>query len=464
MIKKINLSIEDLFEIPTAAIYKPENYVPVTSASIDSRSIKKNSLFVAVKGKSFDGHDFVREAVKKGASSVMVNEKRLIDINDLPIPVITVQDTILALGELAKTWRSKLRTKIIGITGSTGKTTTKEMLASILNEKFNVNKTLGNNNNHIGVPLTILSTNDEHDFLILELGTNHFGEIAYTSNIAQPDYALITNIGNSHLEFLNNKKGVLKEKLALFETVSAKNGVVFINNDDTLLSKTMFNYSKRVTFGFGTATEIKGEIRKFNSEGKPIIEISYKDKKFEQQFPLYGEQNAQNYLAAAAVALKLGLDKKELISGISKFKPIDKRLNVKKFKKFLLIDDTYNANPESMKYALELMPKIKMYEKKIAVLGDMFELGESGEKLHIELARIIKRNKVNKVFSIGNLMASLDSELKKIDVESIHFTERKCLEKELAKYNFSNSAVLVKGSRGMKMEDFVKIIESKANN
>ncbi len=464
MIKKINLSIEDLFEIPTAAIYKPENYVPVTSVSIDSRSIKKNSLFVAIKGKSFDGHDFVREAVKKGASSVMINEKRLSDINDLPIPVITVQDTTLALGELAKTWRCKLRAKIIGITGSTGKTTTKEMLASILNEKFNVNKTLGNNNNHIGVPLTILNTNDEHDFLILELGTNHFGEIVYTSNIAQPDYALITNIGNSHLEFLNNKKGVLKEKLALFETVSAKNGVVFINNDDTLLSKTMFNYSKRVTFGFSSATEIKGEIRKFNSEGKPIIGISYKDKKFEQQFPLYGEQNAQNYLAAAAIALKLGLDKKELLSGILKFKPIDKRLNVKKFKKFLLIDDTYNANPESMKYALELMPKIKMYEKKIAVLGDMFELGESGEKLHIELARIIKRNKVNKVFSIGNLMASLDSELKKIDVESIHFTERKYLEKELAKYNFSNSVVLVKGSRGMKMEDFVKIIESKANS
>ncbi len=461
--KKNNLIIEDLFEIPTTAIYRPEKFKPITSVSIDSRVVQKDSLFVAIKGEKFDGHDFVREAIKKGASTVIINEKKLNEFNDLIIPVMTVKDTTQALGDLAKTWRNKLSTKIIGVTGSAGKTTTKEMLASILSSKYKVNKTIGNNNNHIGVPITLFNTNDQHDFLILEFGTNHFGEIAYTANIAQPDEALITNVGNSHLEFLNNKKGVLNEKIVLFETVAAKGGHVFINNDDVMLNKTMLNYSKRITYGFSSAADVKGAIKKYNDEGKPIIEITYKDKKFELQLNMYGEQSAQNFLSAAAVALKLGLNKKEISEGLSKFKPIEKRLNVRKFKKFILIDDTYNANPESMKYAIELMNKIKIYDKKIIVLGDMLELGESSSKLHSELSKIIKRNKINTAFLIGNLMMSLDSELKRMGVGSTHFTDRKCLEKILSSNNFKESVVLVKGSRGMKMEEFVKIITDKAH-
>lgn len=462
--KKNILTIDDLFEIPTAAIYRPENYVPATSVSIDSRVVQKDSIFIAIKGEKFDGHDFVYEAIKKGASIVIINEKKLPEFNNLSVPVMTVRDTVLALGEIAKTWRNKLNTKIIGITGSAGKTTTKEMLSSILSSKYKINKTVGNNNNHIGVPLTLLSTNDQHEYLVLEFGTNHFGEIAYTTKIAQPDYALITNIGNSHLEYLKNKKGVLSEKVALFETVSAKNGYVFINNDDVMLNKTLLNYSKRITFGFSSAADVKGTIKKYNDEGKPVIEITYKDKKFEQQLNLYGEQNAQNFLSAAAIALKLGLTYKEISDGLSKFKPIEKRLNVRKIKKIILIDDTYNANPESMKYAIELMCKIKNYENRIIILGDMLELGENSSKLHIELAKVIKRNKISKAFLIGNQMLNLDLELKKMDVESMHFTDRKCMEKTLAEFNFKGSVILVKGSRGMKMEEFVKIIENKAHD
>ena len=235
--KKVQLTIEDLFNIPTAVIYNPDNYMPADVVSIDSRTIKNNSLFVAIKGEKFDGHEFVNEAANKGAAAIIVDEKKYNLFGNLNLTIVTVKDTSKALGDLAKAWRNKLSTKIIGITGSAGKTTTKEMLTTLLGEKFTVNKTVGNNNNHIGVPLTLFSTNNKHEYLVLELGTNHFGEIAYTSNIAQPDYALITNIGNSHLEFLKNKNGVLKEKIALFEATASRNGILFLNYDDPLLKK-----------------------------------------------------------------------------------------------------------------------------------------------------------------------------------------------------------------------------------
>jgi UDP-N-acetylmuramoyl-tripeptide--D-alanyl-D-alanine ligase len=463
MIDEIKITIDDLFELPNAAVYNSDLYKPVSRVSIDSRNIKKNSLFVAVKGNKFDGHSFICDAINAGASTIIIDENRAEKYRDLNIPVVTVKDTTIALGDLAKVWRSKLNTKIIAISGSAGKTTTKEILAAILEGKYKINKTTGNNNNHIGVPLTLLSTTNEYDFLILELGTNHFGEIAYTANIAQPDYAIITNIGSSHLEYLKNKKGVLTEKAALFETTAARNGTVFINNDDIYLSKTMRDYTKRVTFGFESVSDVKGAVIDFDDMGRPVIEISYKDLNFQQQFNMYGEQSAKNFLAAAAVALKLGLNKKEISAGVAKFKSVDKRLNIKTFKKFILVDDTYNANPESMRYAIELLPMIKGYKKKIAVLGDMFELGEESAKLHSELGRIIKRNKIDLTVSIGESMKNLDSELKKLKVESIHFDSREELAGYLSSFNFSGSVVLVKGSRGMKMEEYIKIIETKAH-
>jgi UDP-N-acetylmuramoyl-tripeptide--D-alanyl-D-alanine ligase len=463
MIEEIKITIDDLFELPDAAVYNSDSFKPVSAVSIDSRNIKKDSLFIAIKGEKFDGHNFIGDAIDAGAAAIIIDENKADKFRNYKIPVVTVKDTTSALGDLAKVWRSKLNTKILAITGSAGKTTTKEMLASILSEKYKVNKTASNNNNHIGVPLTLLSTTNEYDILILELGTNHFGEIAYAANIAQPDYAIITNIGNSHLEYFKNKKGVLSEKIVLFKTTAARKGILFINNDDILISKTMLDYSKRVTFGFESISDVKGTIKSFNEEGKPFIEICYKDLIVQQQFNLYGEQSAKNYLAAAAVALKLGLNKKEITTGISKFKPIDKRLNIKTFKKFVLIDDTYNANPESIRYAIEIMPKIKAYNNRIAILGDMLELGDESAKLHAELGRIIKRNKIDLTVTIGDSMKNLDSELKKLKVESIHFDNRKDCSEYLKTFKFHGYVVLVKGSRGMQMEEFLKIIETKAH-
>ncbi len=193
---RVGISIEDMFNLRSAVIYNPDNFRTIRNVSIDSRNISGNCLFIAIRGERFDGHDFIDRAVSNGASAVLVERKQLKKLSDLEVPVITVADTVKALGELARIWRNKLSTKVIGITGSAGKTSTKEMISMLLSTKYRVNKTTANHNNHIGVPLTLFSTNEKHDVLVAELGTNHFGEIEYTANIALPDYALITNIGN----------------------------------------------------------------------------------------------------------------------------------------------------------------------------------------------------------------------------------------------------------------------------
>jgi UDP-N-acetylmuramoyl-tripeptide--D-alanyl-D-alanine ligase len=459
---KIKLTLEDIFNIPGAEIYNPDNYRPVNYVSIDSRELKKNSLFIALKGKRIDAHNFIRDAVKNGASAVVINKNRIGSFDDLEIPVITVKNTTTALGDIASIWRDKLKTKIIGITGSTGKTSTKEMLSAILSERFKVNKTAANNNNHIGVPLTLLSTNNSHEVLVAELGTNHFGEIAYTACIAKPDYALITNIGDSHLQYLADRKGVLKEKLALFEAAAERNGILFINNDDKYLKNVLKSYPGKVTYSLAknssAGADVTGKIIGYTDDGKARVEIRYRNKTLKEILPVYGDQSVKNLLACTAVAFKLGLSKKEISNGIKNLKAADKRLNVSAKKNFMLIDDTYNANPESMKAAFDLLGKIKKFGRKIAVVGDMFELGEESAAKHKELASSVKRNKISEVYTIGRFTKNLYESLKGGKIKARHFSSRKSLSKFLSEFGLNNSAILVKGSRGMKMEEFAQII------
>ena len=366
----------------------------------------------------------------------------------------------MALGELAAVWRKKLTTKIIALTGSAGKTTTKELLYTLLSGKFNVNKTLANNNNHIGVPLTIFSTTNKHDYLVLELGTNHFGEIKYTADIAQPNFALITNIGNSHLEFLNNKAGVFKEKSALFSAAVSKGGTIFINEDDEFLKSTKKKYSKRVTYGFNVNADVKGEVIGYSEDGNPQVQIGYKGKKSVFNVPLYGEQSAKNFLIASTVALKVGMSFDDIKRRIKKFSSVDKRLNVRKLGNFILINDTYNANPDSMKMSLQLLSRITKYEKRVAILGDMFELGRQSKHLHESLAKEIIQNKINSVYLVGKMMRYLYKKLKSSDIEAAYFEDRESLKNFLKFKSFARSVVLVKGSRGMKMEEFIDKINT----
>ncbi|MHB8931424.1 MAG: UDP-N-acetylmuramoyl-tripeptide--D-alanyl-D-alanine ligase [Melioribacteraceae bacterium] len=457
----VKITIEDLFNIPSAEIYNPDAYKSLSKVEIDSRKVKKGSLFVTIKGEKFDGHDFVKDALRKGATAVIIDSKKFKKFSSLEIPVITVNDTTKAFGELAKIWRNKLSAKVISITGSNGKTTVKEMTAALLAEKYNVIKTEANNNNHIGVPLTILSADEKCEVLILEQGTNHFGEIPYSAKISQPDLSLITNIGDAHLEFLKSQEGIFKEKSALYDETNKHGGTVFLNMDDQIISKKAGRYKSKVTYGFKGKVDVKGKIAGYTADGRTEILITYKDKKIKTVLPLYGESNAKNFLAASAIALKLGLTPKQIINGVKNFKAVHGRLDVMKFKNAVLIDDTYNASPASVISAIELVKKIKTFKKKLFVLGDMYELGKNSPKIHKELAKLFSADKNLTVLTTGNIMKHMHSELRKNKVRSIHFYLREALALYLKYEEIENSVILVKGSRGMKMEEFENILETR---
>lgn len=458
----MKITLKDIFNLTGAVIYNPDNYKPVSFVSIDTRTIKRNSLFVAIKGEKFNGHKFVNDVVKKGVNAVLISSSELKNFDKINTVIITVPNTINAYGELANLWRKKLTAKVISISGSNGKTATKEILTTILKEKFKTSSSIANNNNHIGVPLTILSTRSNCQILILEHGTNHFNEIEFTAKIAQPDISLITNIGDSHLEFLNDRDGVYKEKSSLFNETVTNGGVIFINNDDPLIRKNTRGIKNKISFGFKGKPNIKGKITGYSDDGKTKLLVSSNKKNIELELPLYGISNAKNVLSAVSIAIYLGLTKPQILRGIKNLKQINGRLNVIHYKKFILIDDTYNSNPASVEAAIDLMNKIKIYNSKTVILGDMFELGKKSASLHKGLIKIIKEAGVKNVFTFGKLMKNLSSGIKNKSINAKYFGTRKSFKSFINKTDFSDQLILVKGSRGMRMEEFSKIIRSKA--
>ncbi len=452
----MRINLNDIFNMPTAVIYEPDKFRSASGVVIDSRQKVKNSIFVAIRGKNFDGHDFVKQAVQKGAAAVVINNRKLSRYDDLNAAIITVKNTVKAYGYLAKVWRRKSNAKVISLTGSNGKTTTKEMLSTLLETKYKVVKTERNNNNQIGVPLTILNVKPETEVLILEHGTNHPGEIAYTAEIAEPDFALITNIGASHLQFFNNIEGVLEEKFSLFKTTLEHNGKIFVNSDDAFLRKAISRINDKITFGFKGKPDVKGRIISYDEFGHPEIEICYKNKVMKIKLPLLGKANASNFLAAVAVALRMGVGKGNLIKATRSLKSVRGRLNLNVLNDFVLIDDTYNSNPVSVAEAVAVMKKIKACSTKVLILGDMLELGAESKSLHSELAKEISTLKKFEVLTIGKNMKALADAL---GSKAKHFTSRKSLNKHLSKMELKGKCFLVKGSRGMMMEEFVDSIK-----
>lgn len=458
---KLFINIKDLFCLNNVEIFEPDSINQFNHITIDSRSVKPGSLFIAIKGNNYDGHSFIDKAVSNGAAAIVINRENLSKLDRINIPIIAVDDTTMALGEIAALWRKKLKAKIIGITGSSGKTTTKEILGKLLREKFTVSSTIANNNNHIGVPLTLLAASEKDDFVVVEMGTNHFGEIDYTASIAKPDYSIITIIGASHLEFLISLEGVLKEKQAIFKHTDKKNGIVFLNNDDAFLSTLKKKYRNKITFGFSKGSSVNAEILNVQDDGRLKIRINSDKYKIETVIPLLGFQSAQNVLAASAVALYAGLSKKQLLSGIGKLMPSKQRLNLFEYKNTILIDDTYNANPESMNASISLLGTISKYKNKYVVLGDMFELGKRSEKFHKDLSKVVKSAGITHSFLIGKNMNALYNELIKKKLPVKYFRSRNQLSNHLSKINIEESSLLIKGSRGMAMEDFVKTLKER---
>ncbi|MFZ1289644.1 MAG: UDP-N-acetylmuramoyl-tripeptide--D-alanyl-D-alanine ligase [Melioribacteraceae bacterium] len=454
----MKITLEDIFSIPTAVIYNPDLYKSVTSVSTDTRTIKKNSLFVAVKGKNFDGHNYINEAIKKGASAIVANRKKISELDFVDLPIISVKNTITAYGELAKIWRNKISGKVISITGSNGKTSTKEMIAHLLSTKYKVHKTILNNNNNIGVPLTILTSPKDADFIVLEHGTNHFGEIEYTAKIAQPDYSLITNIGSSHLKYLESVEKVFEEKVKLFDYTKAS-GNIFINGEDKFLRSRIKNSKNSITYGSNSKLDVNYQILGISVDSKYKIKIEGLNKSLTFTIPLLGKSNIQNLVSAISIVLKLGLSKKDILNSVKTLKSVKGRLSKFDFNKYTLIDDTYNANPESVKNALEVLSNFKKRKNKILVLGDMFELGENAKQIHINLAQNIEKAKVNILITIGKNTKYLNEAIKLSSITRYHFNNRKKMNVFFEDLRLNDSVILVKGSRGMHMEEFVETIK-----
>nr|WP_330374375.1 UDP-N-acetylmuramoyl-tripeptide--D-alanyl-D-alanine ligase [Lachnobacterium bovis] len=438
----------------------------ITGVAIDSRLVKKDFLFVPIKGARVDGHDFIPQVIEKGAMATL-SEKKL---HDAKYPYILVKDTQQALKDIAKFYREQLNIKIIGITGSVGKTSTKEMVSSVLSEKFNVLKTAGNFNNEIGLPLTIFNIHSWHEIAVLEMGISDFGEMTRLSKMSQPDIQLITNIGVCHLENLKTRDGILQAKTECFENMQ-DNGVIILNGDDDKLSTKSEVAGKKVVFyGEGKLPKTDESGNKYavyatNSVNKGFegmyTTINTEKGSFDVQINIPGEHNIYNALAATAVGLEVGLSLDEIKSGISKAETIAGRTNfIKTNTGMIVIDDCYNANPASMKTSLEVLSHAT--NRSVAVIGDMGELGSDEVNLHKIVGKSAADNNIDVVFAVGELAKNYISEIEKSgkNIKTYYYKTTDELAVDIKKYVKETDTILVKASHFMKFEKIVEVLKN----
>ena len=412
--------------------------------STDTRTIKKNNIFFCLKGEKFDGNLFIDQAFHLGASFVIYDDEQL---NYKSKKAIRVKNALETLQSLAKCHRSKFNIPVIGLTGSNGKTTSKELINSVLSQKFNVTFTSNNFNNHIGVPLTILKINRKTDIAIIEMGANHLGEIDLLCNIADPNIGYITNFGKAHLEGFGGIEGVIKGKSELYEYIRESKGVVLINNDDRIQKKKSRGIN---TFSFGKSK--KSDFLIYNtSSNKNLCEASLNDKKITSN--LYGEYNFENINASIAMGIHFGLSFDQIENGIKNYIPKNNRSEMIKTKKNLLFVDSYNANPTSMKLSIQSFMKFKEV-KKTLILGDMHEIGKTYLIEHERILNSVKNNKDLKIFLVGKIFNKL-----KFNSGRIHFfNETNELIEYFKKNLITGHTILLKGSRKINLEKVIPIL------
>ena len=425
--------------------------IPIKNISIDTRTIKKDSLFIAIKGDKFDGNDFVEEAFEKGASLAIADNKKLLKIRNKKI--VYVKNTIGALKKISENIIKKYGGNVIAITGSNGKTTTTNIIANSLN---NTSKTIGNYNNEIGMPLSIINASPKSKNIIIEIGAAKAGDIDYLSRILNPFIGVITNIGNSHLETLKNINGVLKVKSEIVNNIK-KGGYLIVPNEN----KKHLNYWKLIrddiniySFGMTKSADFFASDIRVKREGMHF-KISSKliDKDIQIKTSLEGEHNIKNILSSFVThyCLDNNINNFALKLNSNKIKNV-RQIKSKWLKGSTLIDDTYNANPDSSKKSIDLLSKYK--KNTILVIGDMLELGKYKKKLHKEVGEYAKANGINIVLGFGELTKET---IKAFGKKGIFFDNEESLKSYLIKNITSKDVILIKGSRGMKMERFINV-------
>lgn len=422
----------------------------ITGISIDSRKIKQGDLFIPFVGENVDGHKYISSALEKGASACLSMDKNLSNEDN----IIYVESTLDALQKIAKDYLNKINPKVIAITGSNGKTTTKDITEKILNTKFKTHKTEGNLNNEIGVPLTILSTPEDTEVLILEMGADGFNQLNLLSKLTNPYFTIITNIGESHIEFFGSREGIAKGKFEITKH-QKEDGYFIYNGDEILLSNIVKNKNlNSISCGEKTHNDIilknywtENNINKFK--------LNTSDEIFSTK--LIGKHNILNSLLAIAVAKKLNIEDSLIIKSLSGISEITKmRLELLPYNDGKIINDAYNASPTSMKASIDVLENITGYNYKTIVLGDMFELGKDEVKFHSQIGEYISsinNTTINKVISIGNLSKNITNNI--TNVQTLHFDNKNEATEYLKNNKQNNEVILFKASRGMKLETII---------
>lgn len=458
----MGVTAEDLFQLKSTEIVNPGNIEKIAfgGVSIDSRKCSKSYLFFAIKGEKFDGHDFVTDVLRRGCRCAVVqkswyskNKRKFGALKNKSL--VVVKDTVEAIGKLANIYRNHFVIPVIAVAGSNGKTSTKDFVAYVLSKKYNVLKTEGNLNNQLGVPLTIFRLNKKHDMAVIEVGTNHFGEVKYLSEILEPQFGVITNIGKEHLEFLKSISGAAKAEGELVKYLETVFGTFFMNADDKHLARNRKRKNiKTVSFGFEKKAEVKGKILKFN-KFFPELEIKYGNKKIKAQLKNIGYQSCRAALIAAAAGFYFEVPVRDITKAVSGYKIESNRRNqLKSINGVWVIDDSYNSNPDSVKAALENLKAYKLKGKQFICLGDMLELGKESGKEHKSIGAMVKKMKFDNLLTYGRDSYQTFLGAKGVK-NNFHFEDKSVMAEFLRMNLRKGDVVLVKGSRTMKMEEVI---------
>lgn len=413
------------------------------SVCTDTRKLKKGDIYFALKGDNFDGNKFAKAALEDGASYCIIDDTSLKHLSNR---FILVENTLKTLQQLANYHRNQLTYPIITLTGSNGKTTTKELINSVLSSTYNVKATIGNLNNHIGVPLTLLSFTNDLDFGIVEMGANHQKEIEFLSSIAEPDFGLITNFGKAHLEGFGGVEGVIKGKSELYDYLKANQKTAFINTDDEKQVEQIGKYSKLITFGSNKTNDCTITFESAN----PYVHLLHDEIKIESQ--LIGSYNYNNIAVAVAIGKHFKVSTSNIKAAIEAYQPDNNRSEIRQVKSNKIILDAYNANPTSMLAALDNFKQLEA-KTKVLFLGDMFELGDSADEEHQSIVNYAENNFEENMYLIGENFSRT-----KAKISTRQFQSFEDLKIKIQNEPIENSTILIKGSRGMALERILDIL------
>jgi UDP-N-acetylmuramoyl-tripeptide--D-alanyl-D-alanine ligase len=446
-------TVDEICLATDGSVYKLGSEEKFTGICTDTRKVDPHDLFISLVGEKFDGHDFIEQAMAKGASGIITSR---LDIVIPPnITVILVPDTLQALQRLAWFHRKRFTIPIIGITGSNGKTTTKDMIAAVLSSKLNVLKTQGNFNNEIGLPLTLLQLTAQHEVAVVEMGMRGMGQIRELATIALPTVAVITNVGETHIELLGSVENIAAAKAELLEVIP-ESGLTILNGDDPYVRAMATQVESRVMlFGLEQGTLQAKNISP--EEYGMSFTCHFGQEKTPVSIPTVGKHNVYNALAAIAVGLELGLTFPDICAGLMTFQASPMRLHIEKIGEYIVINDAYNASPMSMLAAIDTLGEVAI-KRKIVVLGDMLELGDIAVEAHRQIGEKLAQCHIDMVVTVGELASHIATSAKEQGMDMvISCASHEEAEKALAHRILPGDTILIKGSRGMKMENIIKM-------